>query len=217
MLYCVSVSFTDEKILRRTRYTEYTMIGTLTGKAEDAGKGIILIKTDSGVGYIAGVSATTKNTALQEETCTLFTHTVIRKDTMELFGFLEQEEYSAFLLLLTVSGIGPKKALVVTERVPVPALLQAIKKEDVDTLVSFGITKKEAQRITLELQRKIEMSENDIPAAGDVVPALVALGYDKKEIAEALKNTVLKGKTTEEQIQETLRAMRNMTLQTYGK
>ena len=185
------------------------MIGTLTGKAKDAGKGMIIVETDGGVGYAVGVSAATKNTVLKKGTCTLHTHTVIRKDTIELFGFPERKEYSAFLLLITVSGIGPKKALTILEAMPIPTLLQTIKNEDTDTLISFGIGKKQAQRIILELQRKIETADGETGMSGDIIAALIALGYDKKEIVETLKHAPPKTETIEEQIQETLKAMRS--------
>lgn len=136
---------------------------------------------------------------------------MVRNDGIELFGFLNQEEYSAFLLLLTVSGIGPKKALGILETIPTATLLQAIQKEDVDTLISFGMGRKQAQRITLELQRKIEMADAGSGISGDVITAMVALGYDKKEIVEVLRQTNIPDGTTEEQIQETLKAMRKQT------
>ena len=183
------------------------MIGRITGKAEDAGKGAILIETGGGVGYIVNTTAATKSTALTQKSCTLFTHTAIRKDTMELFGFPEQEEYAAFLLLLTVSGIGPKKALSLLETAPPATLLATIKNEDTETMVSLGIGRKQAQRIILDLQKKIETTEQTTTIPADVITALVALGYDKREIAETLKETALTGKTTEEQIKEALRAM----------
>ena len=86
------------------------MIGTLTGTVRDAGKDAVVVETGGGVGYAVTVSAATKNSILSQKSCTLHTHTAVRKDTIALFGFLEQEEYSAFLLLISVSGVGPKKA-----------------------------------------------------------------------------------------------------------
>lgn len=186
------------------------MIGTLTGKVCDAGKDVVVIETGGGVGYAVTVSMVTKNNILSQDICTLYTHTSVRNDTIDLFGFLEREEYSAFLLLISVSGVGPKKALAVLDAVPMSTLLSAIQKEDVDTLVSFGVGKKQAQRMVLDLQKKIEIEDGGLSLSGDVVVALVALGYDKKEIAEALKGVELKGATVAEQVQESLKYMRNV-------
>ena len=184
------------------------MIGTLTGTVRDAGKDAVVLETGGGVGYAVTVSAATKNSILSQKSCTLYTHTAVRNDTIDLFGFLEQEEYSAFLLLISVSGVGPKKALSVLDAVPVQTLLSAIQKEDVAVLVSFGIGKKQAQRMVLDLQKKIEIEGEDSGLSGDLVATLVALGYEKKEIAEVLKDVALQGNTTEEQVQEFLKLVR---------
>ena len=179
------------------------MIGALTGTVRDAGKDAVVVETGGGVGYAVVVSSATKNSILSADApCTLYTHTAVRKDTIDLFGFLEQEEYSAFLLLLSVSGVGPKKALAVLDVMPVQTLLSAIQKEDVATLVSFGVGKKQAQRMVLDLQKKIEIDSADSEVSGDLIATLVALGYEKKEISEVLKDVALQGSTVEEQVQE---------------
>lgn len=184
------------------------MIGALTGTVRDAGKDMVVVETGGGVGYAVVVSAATKNSILSKTSCALHTHTVVRKDTIDLFGFLEQEEYSAFLLLLSVSGVGPKKALAVLDAMPVQTLLSAIQREDVATLVSFGVGKKQAQRMVLDLQKKIEIGSVGSEVSADLVATLVALGYEKREISEVLKDIVLQGHTVEEQVQEFLRHIR---------
>lgn len=191
-----------------TVYTGPSMIGMITGTAREAGKGSVIIGTSGGVGYIVAVSAATKNTVLAGKPCSLFTYTAVRKDTMELYGFLDQEEYSAFLLLITVSGIGPKKAMDTLETAPPGMLLEAIRKEDTETLVSFGMGKKQAQRIILDLQKKIETEGTEIEGHGDLVATLVTLGYDKKEIARAFRESPPNGETIKDQVQEMLRTMR---------
>ena len=185
------------------------MIGTLTGTVRDAGKDVVVVETGGGVGYSVVVSSATKSSILSKQSCTLYTHTAVRKDTIDLFGFLEQEEYSAFLLLLSVSGIGPKKALAVLDAMPVPTLLSSIQKEDVVTLVSFGVGKKQAQRMVLDLQKKIEVDSIDSTVSGDLVATLVALGYEKREISQVLKDAVLQGNTVEERVQEFLKIVRD--------
>ena len=184
------------------------MIGVLTGSATDAGKDAVIVQTQGGVGYIVTVSDAVKNIILAQDACTLFTHTAIQKDTMKLFGFLDRDIYSAFLLLLTVSGVGPKKAMGVLASTPPNALIAAIQGEDLQTLISFGIGKKQAQRIILDLQKSVEALDSRFDVAGDVIPALIALGYDRKEIADALRESSLAGETVGEQIQEALKLMR---------
>ncbi|MDE0243697.1 MAG: Holliday junction branch migration protein RuvA [Candidatus Kaiserbacteria bacterium] len=184
------------------------MIGVLTGMTSDAGKDMIVVQTSGGVGYLVTVSDAVKNAVLSQKESTLFTHTAIQKDTMKLFGFLDQEVYSTFLLLLTVSGIGPKKALSILSTVPPQPLIAAIKKEDVDTLVSFGVGRKQAQRIILDLQKSTEVLDDSSGITSDVITALIALGYDRKEIAETFRDVTLSGETVEQQIQEALKHMR---------
>ncbi len=178
------------------------------GTVRDAGKDMVVVETKGGVGYAVVVSAATKNSALSKEPCTLYTHTAVRKDTIDLFGFLEQEEYSTFLLLLSVSGVGPKKALAVLDAMPVQTLLSAIQKEDVVTLASFGVGKKQAQRMVLDLQKKIEIDSVDSEVSNDLFATLIALGYEKREISEVLKDVVLQGNTVEEQVQTFLKLVR---------
>ena len=190
------------------------MIGALTGKTKDAGKGVILMETDGGVGYIVATSATTKETALRNGTCSLFTHAAIRNNTIELFGFINQEEYAAFLLLIQVSGIGPKKAITILEAMPAPLLLRAIKREDAEEMESFSIAQKQARQIILTLQRKIETADHDIAGNGDIIAALIALGYEKKEITDVVKNINTED-ALETQIQNALKMMRTTPTKTH--
>ena len=181
------------------------MIGLLQGTPSDFGKSTILIKTRSGVGYTVCVSNQTKNTTLSQETCTLYIHTNIGKDSVQLFGFIEQEEYSVFQLLLQVSGIGPKKAINIIERIPTNTLLEAISKEDPDIFITFGINRKQAMRIILDIGKKINYTTNS--NAADVITALIGLGYNKKETLNVVKQ-IDTNKPIEKQIQQALKLMR---------
>ena len=188
------------------------MIGFLKGRVFDAGKDAVIIETGGGVGYLVTTSSGTKADILSRKECVLYTHTAVRKDTIDLFGFVDQEEYSVFLLLMSVSGVGPKKALAILDAMPAPTLLSAIKKEDVETLVSFGVGRKQAQRMVLDLHKKIEVTEDDLGVSDDAFIALVALGYDKKEVLEAVRGASLSGMTVAEQVQESLKLMRSASV-----
>ena len=185
------------------------MIGLLSGEVRDVGRDGVVVLTGGGVGYTVTVSSATKHSILSKGSCTLYTHTVVRSDTIDLFGFLDCEAYSAFLLLISVSGIGPKKALVVLDSVPVQTLLSSIQKEDVDTLVSFGVGKKQAQKMIFELHKKIDVVEEVSSVSGDVLAALIALGYEKKYLLEVFQSVSLGGETVAEQIQESLKIIRD--------
>ena len=124
----------------------------------------------------------------------IYTH--VREDTLCLFGFITQREKDMFLLLISVTGIGPKLAITMLSGMPAPELLSAIKNNDLARLTGIpGVGRKTAERVVMELREKaarlspaesevkIEFSES-IPAEehtirDDTIAALISLGYPK--------------------------------------
>jgi Holliday junction DNA helicase RuvA len=127
------------------------------------------------------------------EEVTLLTHLVVREDAHLLFGFLSAGERSAFRQLLKISGVGPKVALSVLSGMSVDDLAAAVSTEDAGRLTKIpGIGKKTAERLVPELRDKLPKTlvnvRADAPAAGgDVVSALLALGYNEREAQAAIK------------------------------
>ena len=128
------------------------------------------------------------------EEVTLLTHLVVREDAHLLFGFLTVAERTAFRQLLKISGVGPKVALSVLSGLSVDDLAAAVANEDAARLTKVpGIGKKTAERLVLELRDKLPktlttVARADAPAAGgDVVSALLALGYNEREAQAAVK------------------------------
>ena len=128
------------------------------------------------------------------EPVTLFTHLVVREDAHLLFGFLTLAERSAFRQLLKISGVGPKVALAVLSGLSVDDLAAAVQAEDSGRLTKIpGIGKKTAERLVLELRDKLPKtlttvrSEASGAAGGDVLNALLALGYNEREAQAAIK------------------------------
>ncbi len=125
--------------------------------------------------------------------------TVVREDAFDLFGFLTREEEELFLLLTSVSHVGPKVALTVMSGLDAGELAQSIAKGDVARLTKIhGVGKKTAERLVLELRDKVkELAPKAGGAApahgggarGDLVSALVNLGY-KDAQAEAAARSV---------------------------
>lgn len=159
----------------------------------------------AGVGYRLTVSATTlgKLAGKLDTEVKLFTYLAVREDAMELFGFYSEEEYSAYKMLIGVSGIGPKAAISILSSLPPERLAAAIVSGDAKLISKAqGIGAKTAARVILELKDKIEKelgvpsqktpssSENTPVGAGamsDAIAALMVLGYTKPEALEALK------------------------------
>jgi Holliday junction DNA helicase RuvA len=125
----------------------------------------------------------------------LLTYTHVREDALALYGFLTERERTLFLLLLGVTGIGPRVALTVLSGIPPAELIAALRAQDVRRLVAVpGVGKKTAERMVLELAEKVASLPGEAPAkapaaiaADDVVSALVNLGYRKAEAERAVE------------------------------
>lgn len=176
------------------------MIAFLTGRL--AFKAPTHLTLDvQGVGYEVHIPLSTYYALPNlNDTTALNIHTHVREDAIQLFGFLSQSEKDAFLLLTSVSGIGPKLALSVLSGLSITDLVHAIQTEDVDKLATVpGIGKKSAGRMALELKDKIgkikgastRSAVSEIPGLDgpyeDALSALINLGYRAQDVKEALK------------------------------
>lgn len=177
----------------------------------------------SGVGYevLIPVSSYEKLAAIGEP-AQLLTYLHVREDIMQLYGFSTQEEREVFLLLISVSGIGPKSALGILSSVALPDFKKAIAQEDYNLLTAVpGIGKKTAQRLVVELKEKVAKisSADDIArtkvvqgiseVADEAMMALMSLGYAKalaeKSIMRALRENPGKEFSLQELIKTALR------------
>ena len=170
------------------------MIGRLTGVIAEKSPPLVLIDV-GGVGYELDVPMSSFfNLPALGERVTLLTHFVVREDAQQLFGFLTHDERSTFRLLVKISGIGPRTALAILSGLNVAELADAVSRQQSGRLVKVpGIGKKTAERLLLELKGKLgpELGQPAASAAGDaqndIVQALLALGYNEREAAAALK------------------------------
>ena len=179
------------------------MIASLSGLVLAKSPHTIILDV-GGVGYEAFISGRTYD-ALPEtgNACFLHVQTVVREDAITLFGFNTKDEKDLFLLLVTVSGIGPKLALTILSGIGADELCRAIMVKDVTRLTALpGIGKKTAQRLCVELAEKVGgLSDFIADAAGvhasvpigephvmaDAVSALVNLGYPQAMAWQALR------------------------------
>ncbi len=87
---------------------------------------------------------------------TLFVHTHVREDTLDLFGFASELERVVFKLLIAISNVGPKTALGILSALPPPELASAVAERDLVRLTAIsGVGKKTAERLVLELKEKL--------------------------------------------------------------
>lgn len=160
----------------------------------------------AGVGYKLTVSQITSEELASSlgKRVKLYTHLAVREDGIELFGFISEAERTAFNLLTSVSGIGPKVAMSILSYMTPDDLAVVIMNEDVKGLAKApGIGNKSASRIILELKDKISKdfsgieipkiaSEAKAPARNknftEAAEALTMLGYDKNTVVNALKD-----------------------------
>lgn len=170
------------------------MIGRVSGRLVAKHPPQILVDVQ-GVGYEIDVPMSTlyQLPATGAEV-TLLTHLVVREDAHQLYGFATEAERAAFRQLLRISGVGARTALAVLSGMSVADLQQAVSAQDSGRLTKVpGIGKKTAERLLLELRDKLDVAGVAQPAAAlaesgnDVVNALLALGYNDREAAWAIK------------------------------
>ncbi len=169
------------------------MIGRLTGLLAEKSPPQVLIDVN-GIGYEVDVPMSSfYNLPGVGERVTLLTHFVVREDAQVLFGFLTHEERATFRKLVKISGIGPRMALSILSGLSVSELASAVSKKDSVRLTKVpGIGKKTAERLVLELEGKLGDSPSLQVSAtqgvqSDILQALLALGYNDREAAAALK------------------------------
>jgi holliday junction DNA helicase RuvA len=193
------------------------MIAHLTGRL--AFKAPTHVTLDvHGVGYEVFIPLSTYyNLPNTDQSLALSIHTHVREDAIQLFGFSTHQEKEAFVLLMSVSGIGPKSALGILSALPVADLASAIQSGDIEKLETVpGIGKKSAGRLVLELKDKLTKLHPGLTpavdqiAAGaddvfdDALSALTNLGYRPADAKEALK-MVRKSRAQPLSLQELIR------------
>jgi holliday junction DNA helicase RuvA len=171
------------------------MIGRLSGVLLSKAPPQVLIDV-AGVGYEVDVPMSTfYDLPPAGDRVVLLTHMVVREDAQLLYGFLTESERAAFRELIRISGIGPRMALAVLSGLSVADLAQAVTLQESGRLVKVpGIGKKTAERLLLELKGKFGPTLDGVggtaPAsdhAGDILRALLSLGYSEREATIAAK------------------------------
>jgi len=190
------------------------MIAHLSGTILFAGDRYVVIETN-GVGYKIRVAVDTLQTLRKNvgNDMSLWIHTAVREDALDLYGFQNQVELDFFEMLISVSGIGPKGALGILNVAPVDHLKEAIAMGDTGALTKVsGIGSKSAQKIILELQDKLGGHESETGGTmlgdeRDAIEGLVALGYAERTAREALKKVPSEIKGTGARIKESLKLL----------
>jgi Holliday junction DNA helicase RuvA len=167
------------------------MIARLTGQPIIDQESLIM--DVNGVGYAVAVTHSVLAKLSDKNLVSIFIYTHISDKAVELFGFLETADKKLFELLLTVSGVGPKTALNISES-GAQNITQAVQQADVQFFTKTPrVGKKLAQKIIIELKsklgslRELELGSITDPKQKEVYDALLALGFEEQEALVRLK------------------------------
>ncbi len=165
------------------------MIDYIKGEIAELTPAYAVIET-GGVGYAINITLPTYTVLNGKSEAKLYIYEAIREDAHLLYGFTAQDERQLFLLLISVSGIGPNTARMILSSYSVPEIQEFIATANTSALSSVkGIGSKTAQRIIVDLKDKIFKSTTGVTAGQSVlavqnaelkseaVSALVMLGF----------------------------------------
>ncbi len=187
------------------------MIGTIKGTIEYREDPFIIVDVN-GVGYrvLVPVSVLSKLSDLGGPV-KLYTHTHVREDLLELYGFTEPHDLKLFQYLISVSGIGCKTALAIYSVGTRQEIIKAITGNDTSFFVGVPrLGKKNAQKIIIELKNKLGgEGDIDLSAGGEdsseVIAALKSFGFTPSEARTAIKSLNGKGETVGEKVRLALK------------
>jgi len=188
------------------------MIGRLSGTISSNTHTPVIVDV-GGVGYLVHVTEKFLASVELGKRYTLAIHTHVREDALDLYGFKDENELVLFDLLLTVSGIGPKTALMVVDRGAVNTQ-RAVSQGDVDFFTTIPrLGKKNAQKIIIELKNKLGSTHDlDLNGQSDgetkqMTDALLSMGFKRHEIAQALEKINTSDQTLEQKMRQALKLL----------
>lgn len=172
-----------------------------------------------GVGYSINISLFTYEKLPSGERIKLFTHLVIKEDSHTLYGFMDEEERTLFVQLISVSGVGPNTARLMLSSLKPNDIKQAITTGNWALIKTVkGIGEKTAQKVVIDLKNKIkgdELTEGVLlsgtrnVSVEEALAALVMLGFSKNEAEKGLQKIRQQNPqyTVEELVKNTLKIL----------
>ena len=194
------------------------MIDQISGKIISINDNYVVLEV-GGLGIKVNISANFASKLVNEDLITLVTYMNVREDALDLYGFKNESERNLFLMLISISGIGPKLAVSILSGVELDELKSNIISGDIKSLTSIpGVGAKTAKRIIIELKDKLSKTtttelgfEDDFASkiSKDVLSALVGLGYSESRATEVIKriNPAKSNKSIESLIKESLKIL----------
>ena len=194
------------------------MIDQISGKIISINDNYVVLEV-GGLGIKVNISANFASKLVNEDLITLVTYLNVREDALDLYGFKNDSERNLFLMLISISGIGPKLAVSILSGVELDELKLNILSGDIKSLTSIpGVGAKTAKRIIIELKDKLSKTtttelgfEDDYSSniSKDVLSALVGLGYSESMATEVIKRIkpAKSNKSIESLIKESLKIL----------
>jgi len=173
------------------------MISHINGKLISLNEGFVIIEL-GGLGLKVNMSTSSIRNFKLNEIISLVTHMHVREDALDLFGFINESSKKLFLMLISISGIGPKLGMTILSGIEPEKLKTCIISGDVKTLTSIsGVGAKTAKRIIIELKDKFSNvddenlgfnDEKDSEISNNILNALISLGYGEIESKKVIEN-----------------------------
>ena len=170
------------------------MIASIKGEVSTKCENDLVINV-GGIGFKVMAPKTTCAKAIVGDNINLFTHLVVREDSLTIYGFESREERDLYILLLSVNGVGPKTALAIISTLSVDMIISAALANRYEVFCQVpGIGRKSAQKIIIYMHDKVSQmtSKEIIPGFKDinaeVIDALVGLGYSVVEAQTAIQS-----------------------------
>ncbi|MBE6299501.1 MAG: Holliday junction branch migration protein RuvA [Bacteroidales bacterium] len=171
-----------------------------------------------GVGYDVNISLTSYSLLKEGEECKLYIYEAIREDAHLLYGFVKKQERELFILLISVSGVGPNTARIILSSFTPSELENVIASGNVGLLKNVkGIGTKTAERIIVDLKDKIKVGDSTFiigtreeqEVQEETIAALVMLGYPQPAAKKVVQKISKENPTykVEELIKAALKAL----------
>jgi Holliday junction DNA helicase RuvA len=190
------------------------MIGYIEGKVIAKDERGVIILTRSGVGYLVSVNKNTFEKIEVDSDYSLWIHTVVREDTLDLFGFKDESDLKFFKLLTSVSGIGPRSALNILSLADLATIIHAITNRDASYLTKVsGIGKKNAEKIIIELCDKLDgfnftnTESQNTSNESEALLALESLGYNMRDTRQIVREIAKEDLSTQDIIKAALKQL----------
>lgn len=178
------------------------MIGYIRGRVVYKAGSYVVVEPAGGIGYRISTIKSKAEALSDGDAVEFFVFNNIKEDANDLYGLSTPADLAVFELLLSVSGVGPKVALLILDGLGREKIISAIESSDSGAFKAIsGVGPKVAAKIIVELKAKVSGSSVGLlPQEDETVEALVSLGYKKQEILPLMAKIPLEMKSVEQKI-----------------